>query len=291
MHQTFSFLLVPFLASLVLLVITSYFGIHVIKREIIFIDIALAQVAAMGGIIEVFIENKLHNIAAFTISPHFSEIISYNFSLLFCLIAAIIFTYLRNPRIRVPIEAFIGITYAVATTATVIILDKGAGGDVHLHDVMTGTLLWTTWRGLFRLILIVSIIGVFHFMFRKHFIELTEIYHDKTKRLKQYRKWDFLFYFTFGIIIIEAIRIGGILTIFAFLIIPASFSALFAKEWSRRIYLALCAGILSACTGLYLSLKLDVNSSPVIIILMGILLVAGFFIKKLIFIRPDHKSL
>lgn len=281
MHQLFQFLLVPLLTSLVLLVITSYFGIHVIKREIIFIDIALAQVAAMGGIMELFIENKLHDSYTFTISPHFSELISYNFSLLFCLIAAIIFTYLRNPRIRVPIEAFIGIAYAFATTATVIILDKGAGGDIHLHDVMTGTLLWTTWPGLFRLTFVVSVIGGFHLIFRKHFIELTEIYYDKIQRTKQYRKWDFLFYFTFGIIIIEAIRVGGILTVFAFLIIPASFSALFTKNWSHRILLALCAGILSVCAGLYLSMKLDLTTSPLIIISMGIILLSGFFIKKL----------
>jgi len=290
MHQIFQFLLVPLLASLVLLIITSYFGIHVIRREIIFIDIALAQVAAMGGIMELFIENQLHDIHTFTISPHFSEIISYNFSLLFCLIAAIIFTYLRNPRILVPIEAFIGIAYAFATTATVIILDKGAGGDVHLHDVMTGTLLWTTWPGLIRLMFVVSIIGGFHLIFRKYFIKLTEIYHDKTQRVKQYRKWDFLFYFTFGIIIIEAIRIGGILTVFAFLIIPASFSAFFAKEWGHRIFLALCAGILSACAGLYLSLKLDVTSSPLIIIIMGIILIAGFFIKKIMVVKTGHKN-
>ncbi len=288
MHQIFQFLLVPLLASMVLLVITSYFGIHVIKREIIFIDIALAQVAAMGGIMELFIENKLHDIYTFTISPHFSEIISYNFSLLFCLIAAIIFTCLRNPRIRVPIEAFIGIAYAFATTAFVIILDKAAGGDVHLHDVMTGTLLWTTWPGLVRLTFVVLVIGGFHLIFRKHFIELTEIYHDKSQRKKQYRKWDFLFYFTFGIIIIEAIRIGGILTVFAFLIIPASFSALFTKAWGHRILLALCAGIFSSFAGLYLSLKLDVTSSPLIIIIMGIILVVGFLTRKLMVLKTEQ---
>jgi zinc/manganese transport system permease protein len=287
MHQVFQFLLAPLLASLVLLVITSYFGIHVIKREIIFIDIALAQVAAMGGIMELFIENKLHDIATFTISPHFSELIAYTFSLLFCLIAAIVFTYLRNPRIKVPIEAFIGIAYAFATTATVIILDKGAGGDVHLHDVMIGTLLWTTWPGLIRLIFVVSVIGGFHFIFRKHFIQLTEIYHDKTQRLKQYWKWDFLFYFTFGIIIIEAIRIGGILTVFAFLISPASFSALFAKKWGQRIFLALCAGIISAFAGLFLSMKLDVTSSPLIIIIMGIILVLGFLTRKFLALKNN----
>ena len=288
MYQVFQFLFVPLLASLVLLVITSYFGIHVIRREIIFIDIALAQVAAMGGIIELFIENKLHDISKFTISPHFSELISYNFSLLFCLFAAIIFTYLRNPGIRVPIEAFIGIAYAFATTATVIILDKAAGGDIHLHEVMTGTLLWTTWPALIRLTFVISIIGVFHFIFRKHFIELTEIYHDKTQRTKQYRKWDFLFYFTFGIVIIEAIRIGGILTVFAFLIIPASLSALFSKNWGLRILIALCAGILSAFAGLYLSMMLDVSSSPTIIIIMGIILVMGFLSRKLMVIKTKQ---
>ena len=277
-----SFLLVPLLASVVLLIITSYFGIHVLKREIIFIDIALAQVAALGSVFAVFLEHQLEfhevSIGSFALT----DIITYLASVVFCLVAALIFTYLKNPRIKVPIEAFIGIAYAFATTAAVIILDKGAGGDVHVHDMLTGAILWTTWGQLARLAIVVSLIGSFHIIYRKKFIPLSEHYLSNNKPMTHYKKWDFLFYFTFSIIIIEAIHIGGILTIFAFLILPASISALFAKRWDRRILYGLMSGITAAFIGLQLSWTLDVTSSPLIILVLGVILVLVLIVKGII---------
>ncbi|MBA7521734.1 hypothetical protein ES705_13845 [subsurface metagenome] len=151
MISTLQFIAVPLIACVLLLLITSYFGIHVLKREIIFIDIALAQIAVLGGVVAMFLEHKLFTHEVMIGDLYLSKILLYFFSLIFCLGAAIIFTFLRNPKINVPIEAFIGVAYAFATTAAVIILDKGAGGDVHLHDMLTGALLWTTWPQIFRL--------------------------------------------------------------------------------------------------------------------------------------------
>jgi zinc/manganese transport system permease protein len=287
MISNFQFILVPLLACLLLLVITSYFGIHVIKREIIFIDIALAQIAALGGVMLVFFDHEVHSHAAGFWGMHMEDLLAYLASLLFCLGAALIFTYLKSPKIRVPIEAFIGIAYALATTATVIILDKGAGGDVHLHDVLAGTLLWTTWPQVIRLAIVLSLIGGFHLVYRRKFIELTALYHDASAAVEHQRKWDFLFYFTFGIMIIEAIRVAGVLTVFAFLILPASISALFAVQWRQRILIGLCSGILAALMGLYLSITLDLSVSPLIIILLGIILLIGVLTRKLL---PGHPA-
>jgi zinc/manganese transport system permease protein len=269
------FIIVPLIASVLLLSVTSYFGIHVLKREIIFIDIALAQIAALGGAVSVYLEHTLH--AHEIMIGHFSlsHILGYFSSIIFCLGAAVIFTFLKNPKIRIPIEAFIGIAYAFATTAAVIILDKGTGGDVHLHEMLTGALLWTTWPQVLRLASILLVIGGFHVIFRRKFILLTEGYLGKSSASQDHRLWDFLFYFTFGIVIIEAIRIAGVLTVFAFLILPASLSALFSTRWDRRILIGLASGVVATLSGLSLSVALDVTASPLIIIFLGAILLLG----------------
>lgn len=274
------FLVVPLLASLILLAVTSYFGIHVLKREIIFIDIAMAQIAALGGVISLFLEHvlDLHEIMIGNIN--LSEILEYVFSLVFCLGAAVLFTFLKDPRIRIPMEAFIGIAYAFATTAAVIILDKGAGGDVHLHEMLAGALLWTTWQQVLRLAIFLIAIGGFHFIFRRHFIGLSANYLVSKSTGKGSRKWDFLFYLTFGIMIIEAVKIAGVLTVFAFLILPASISALFSTRWDRRIYIGLVSGIVATISGLSLSVALDVTASPLIILSLGVILLLGLITKR-----------
>ena len=280
MITNFQFIIVPLVASLILLAITSYFGIHVLKREIIFIDITLAQVAVLGGVVSIFLDHKLHTHEILIGQFHLSNILAYIFSLIFCLGAAVIFTFFKNPKINVPIEAFIGIAYAFATTATVIILDKGAGGDVHLHDMLTGTLIWTTWPHVYRLAIMLSVIGGFHFFFRKKFIQLSEFYIGNSSPVKQQKLWDFLFYFTFGIVIIEAVKVVGVLTVFAFLILPASISALFATHWNKRIIIGLCSGIIATFSGLYLSITLDLTASPLIILSLGMILLLGIIARR-----------
>lgn len=269
------FILVPLVASILLLTLTAYFGIHVLKREIIFIDIALAQIAVMGSAMAIYLEHKfeIHEVMIGTFN--LADSIAYLFSLLFCIGAALVFTYLKNPRIKTPIEAFIGIAYAFATTAAVIILDKGAGGDVHLHDMLTGVLLWTTWPQVLRLAIVFAVIGGFHFLYRKQFTRLSDFYQGSSPPVEKRKTWDFLFYFSFGIMIIESVRIAGVLTVFAFLIIPASISAFFSTRWRRRIMIGLGSGLIATILGLHFSLTLDMTASPLIILFLGILLLLG----------------
>ena len=290
MLQNLQFILIPLLACLVLLTLTSYFGIHVLKREIIFIDIALAQITVLGSAVALYLEHtlELHEIMIGKLD--LSHTLAYLFSLLFCTGAAFIFTFLKNPRIKIPIEAFIGIAYALATTAAVIILDKGAGGDVHLHDMLTGVLLWTSWIQVLRLALVFLVIGGFHLRFRSKFIQLTESYTGGSPGMKNRRAWDFLFYLSFGIMIIESVKIAGVLTVFAFLILPASISALFSTRWSRRVLIGLLSGLLAAILGLHFSLQLDLTASPLIILFLGLILLLGIGIRPLPVQQPGENQ-
>ena len=290
MFANLEFIIAPLFASILLLTITSYFGIHVLKREIIFIDIALAQIAVLGGVVALYLDHTFHTHEIMIGNLELSSVLTYMSSLVFCLGAAIIFSFLKNPKINIPIEAFIGIAYAVATTAAVIILDKGAGGDLHLHDMLTGVLLWTTWTQVLRLAIIFIIIGGFHVVFRKQFIQLTDSYQRKSGSIRKQRLWDFLFYFSFGIVIIEAVKIAGVLAVFAFLILPASISALYSTQWRNRIIIGLSAGIIATLLGLHFSITLDLTASPLIILFLGMILLLGIIARRLWRKEPSVKD-
>jgi len=281
------FILLPFVGCLLIVLINVYFGLHVIKREIIFIDIALASIAALGSAVGMILFESTH-------VEHSHEahgFLPYIFSLGFISLASFSFTLLRHKRIPIPLEAIIGIAYAVATTLTVIILDKGAGGDVHVHDMLIGTILWISGHQLTRLAIVVIIVGVFHIIYRKKFLSLTESFHDRKNIIKKHKLWDFLFYFSFGLVVVEAVNIAGILTVFAFLILPASLSVILTGNWMTKLIVGWVAGITASFAGLLFSLKLDVPSAPVIITLLGIILLLGYLMYKLSAYKKQAKEI
>jgi len=267
------FLLPPLIASFLLIGITVYFGIHVIKREIIFIDIALAQIAALGVAVAHVLNESFFSQHYHTHGSGESDLFAYTLSIIFCTLAALLFTLLKNKAVKIPLEAIIGITYAVATCGAVIIYDTGAGGDVHVQEMLTGAILWTSWDQIIRLFIVFGTIGVFHIVFRRKFVMITSKYADSDAEGNGSKIWDFLFYFTFGIVIVEAVRICGIITVFAFLIIPASISALLATSWIHRILIGLGIGVIVSIIGLYITWIKDMPCSPIFIILLGVSLI------------------
>lgn len=276
--ELLSFMAAPLVATLLMGGILVYFGIHVIKREIVFIDIALAQIAALGGVVAIIIWPHAHDAHGHD-GEHF--LTEYLFSLLFTTLAAGLFSIIKNKKVKIPLEALIGISYAVATTAMVIILDKGAGSDVHIHDMLTGAILWVTWDQILRLGVIVFFVALFHFLARKQITSLTDNYHNSDFNPAKKKLWDFLFYFSFGLVIVEAVQIGGILTVFALLMIPASTILLFYSSWKARILAGLLLSGLLTIPALWLSWTWDVPASPVLIFFLGIALVIGGIIYRL----------
>lgn len=278
------FMLAPLMACLLLILINVYFGIHVLKREIIFIDIALAQIAAFGTTIAVVIEHVMHG--GHGHDHDGDSALAYILALVFITFSSLVFSFLKNKKISIPLEAIIGISYAFATTAAVILLDKAAGGDVHIHDMLVGSILWVSWAQVLKLLAVVVLVGGIHFLFRKKFTQLSDNYHNECK-MKNSFLWDFLFYLTFGIVIVEAVNISGILTVFAFLILPAAFSSLFSKSWTSRIIIGFVLGAIVSAFGLYFSWTMDVPVAPLIIISMGVLLILGGIFKKVISLKKQ----
>jgi zinc/manganese transport system permease protein len=164
----------------------------------------------------------------------------------------------------------------------VIILDKSSGSDVHIHDMLTGAILWVAWPEVIRLAIVVSIVGVFHWVFRKKMTSLTDSYDDCTFNPGKRKLWDFLFYFSFGLVIVEAVQIGGILTVFALLIIPASTTLLFFSSWRSRIIAGLLLALLLTIPALWVSWTWDLPASPVLILFLGITLIVSGIVYQII---------
>lgn len=284
----FSFMAAPLAATLILSGILVYFGIHVIRREIVFIDIALAQIAALGGTIAMILWPE--SVIGEGANKNGHHLFEYLFSILFTSLAAGLFSIFKNQKIKIPLEALIGISYAVATTSMVIILDKAAGSDVHVHDMLIGSILWVGWGDVLRLLIVVVLVSLFHWIFRQQILGLTDSYNDCSYQPKIRKLWDFLFYFTFGFVIVEAVHIGGILTVFAFLIIPASTTLLFFKSWKARIVSGIGLTGLLTVPALWLSWNQDMPASPVLIMFLGIALILAGTVYQIKKVRAIRKT-
>ena len=271
------FMFAPFIPCLLLIGINIYFGIHVIKREIIFIDIALAQIAALGATIAGIVHDL--NPAHMGHSHDEHTLLGYLFAILFTTLAAAMFTFLKSKKLPIPLESLIGIAYAVAATSAVIILDKAAGGDVHVHEMVAGSILWVSWKEILELFIVFAVVGLFHVIFRKKFIPITDNYNNHKNTYNAI--WDFLFYASFGIAVVHSVKVGGILTVFAFLIIPASISVLFTQNWTSRIMIGWAIGTAVSVCGLYLSWRMDIPSAPTVILFLGVFLLMAIVIKSI----------
>lgn len=286
MTTALTIMFAPFVACITLVGIHGYFGIHVLKREIIFIDIAMAQIAALGGTIFMLLPVEITSEwGTVAYEAHGGGIIAYIFSLILVFFAAGIFTLLKSEKLFVSIEALIGITFAVATTGAVILIDKGAGGDVHVKEMLVGSILWVKWSSILKSFIVYSLIGGFHYLFRDKILAISENYQKAKESGINVKLWDFFFYFTLGIVVIHSVAIGGILVVFAFLIIPATISSLFSVKWGPRIIIGWIIGTIVTVAGLWHSWKWDVPSGPCVILFLGVSLLLAALVKKLKIVR------
>lgn len=264
-----SFLAAPFIMALTLVGIHVYMGIHVLEREIIFVDLAIAQIAALGATV------------GFTMGVNPEGTLSYLFSLGFVVLAAALFSLTRARNQRIPQEAIIGITYVIATAGAIIVADRAAGGAEHIKEILMGTLLWVTWDHIPLHAILYSTVGVLHYIFRNHFIKITDVYRTGEFTWKE-RFWDFLFYVSFGLVIVFSVRVAGVLLVFSFLVVPSAISSLFSRSWGSRLMLGWGIGFIVTIYGLWHSYKWDTPCGPIIVVLLGVLLVVLACVRRLI---------
>jgi len=268
--EMFLFLLAPFVASLILTGIHAYLGVHVVERGVIFVDLALAQIAALGATVAIVVGMDPHGVG------------SYWISLAFTFIGAAIFAFARTRRGHIPQEAFIGITYAVASGAAILLMSKATGETEHLKDMLVGNILAVSWPDVRETALLYGAIGLFHYIFRKKFL-LISMNHDKAENLGfNVRLWDFAFYASFGFVVTSSVAIAGVLLVFCYLIVPSVGAMLFAERIGRRLAIGWTMGTLVSALGCLLSVWGDLPTGATIVVSFGGVLILMFLVHLIV---------
>ena len=261
--QILQFLAAPFTASLILTGIHTYLGVHVVERGVIFVDLSLAQIAALGATIALLLP-------AAEGDPHAP--IVYWVSLGFTFIGAAIFAFIRSRRARIPQEAIIGITYAVASAAAILAMSKSTSQAEHLKDMLVGNILAVSWPEVYRTAALYGAIGVFHYLFRRPFLAISMAHDDPESTGLNVRFWDFLFYASFGFVVTSSVAIAGVLLVFCYLIVPSVAAMLYADTVGYRLAIGWAMGAVVSALGVYLSLILDLPTGATIVVTFGLVL-------------------
>lgn len=268
MPQLLQILGLPFLMCLIIGAILGYFGIHVLKREVIFIDIAVAQVAAVGSIA-----------AHLLFEVEEDTVISYLFSLCCVLLIAAFYAMARRKIVQISIEAVIGISYAITAAAAMFLIGI-APGHAHAEEMLAGKLLWVTWQHIVLCLVVFTAVAFCFYIFRKPLLRISENYEEAITQGLKVIWWDFVFYALLGVVITLAVRVTGIVTVFSFLIIPATISALFTAHWGLRMFIAWAAAIVASVGGLLFAYRFDFSIGPAIALFLGgVLIIAALFSK------------
>ena len=264
------FLLLPFLASLILSGIHAYLGVHVVERGVIFVDLALAQIAVLGGAVAILIGMDPHGIG------------SKGISLAFTFLGAAVFALVRVRRARIPQEAIIGISYAVASGAVLLAMSKATGETEHLKDMLVGNILAVSSSDVAWTAVLYALIGLFHFLFRKKFLLISTDPKAAEAQGLSIKFWDFLFYASFGFVVTWAVAIAGVLLVFCYLIVPSVGAMLFADRIGPRLAIGWTMGTLVSALGVWLSVELDLPTGATIVCTFGGVLILMSLLSWLI---------
>jgi zinc/manganese transport system permease protein len=271
--QVVQFLAAPFVASLILTGIHAYLGVHVVERGVIFVDLSLAQIAALGATIALLLPVSGGD-------PHGPVV--YWISLGFTFVGAAIFSLIRSRRARIPQEAIIGISYAVASAAAILAMSKSTSQAEHLKDMLVGNIIAVSWPEVYKTAVLYGAIGAFHYVFRRPFLAISMAHEDPEASGLNVRLWDFLFYASFGFVVTSSVAIAGVLLVFCYLIVPSVAAMLYADSVVHRLAIGWTMGTVVSAVGVYLSLVLDLPTGATIVCTFGAALVVMAAVRPLL---------
>jgi zinc/manganese transport system permease protein len=265
-----SLFLPPLAACLIMVAIHSYLGLHVLAREVIFVDLSLAQMAALGSAVAVLVGTAPD-------AP-----LGFLYSLGFTTVGAALFAVTRTSgKGRVPHEAIIGIVFVVASAAAILVADRTARGGEAIKDILVGSLLWVTWPAILRLAAVYTVIGVFHWFLRRRFLTISFKPERAAAEGWNLKLWDFWFYLSFGVVITFSVPIVGVLLVFSFLVVPAAIAFQFTERLGVLAVLAWLAGAAASAGGLWASFRFDLPTGPVIVCVFGLALLVASVARRI----------
>jgi zinc/manganese transport system permease protein len=251
---------VPFLACLVLTGIHVYLGLHVLARGVIFVDLALAQVAGLGLSVAVLAGHSIQSAAA------------YWYALVFTVAGAAVFAVSRVHRGPIPHEAIIGIVYAVSAAVVVLVVDRAPQGSEHIKQLLVGSILTVTAGDVAAIAVLYAGVGLVHWLIRRPLLEISLDPEGARQRGRALRAWDFVFYSTFGLVVTSSVRLAGVLLVFSYLIVPAAVAALLASGVTARLLVGWGFGLLVSALGLGASWTWDLPTGAAIVTTFGVFL-------------------
>ena len=251
----------PFVACLLFPPLLVYLGLHVVKREVIFVDLALAQVATLGTCV------------ALLMGYHFDDRITFWISLAVTFLGAAFFSWTRSSgKAAVPQEAIIGITFVVAAAAVILLLSRVAGGKEELEHLLTGDILNVTRAEIGQRILVFAALGGFYGGFHKRFVLISSDPERAFNEGVRVQLWDFLFYAAFALVVVSFVRLGGVLLTFSYLIVPAVCGTILARDWAKRLAIGWGVATAASLLGLWGSYRMDLPTGAAIVVASGLML-------------------
>jgi len=254
---THSFVQHALIATIIMGLMLAYLGVHVVRRGIVFVDLALGQISMLGVAV-----------------AHYYEMEPFTISIIFTLSGAFFLSLINIKDPRLKSEAVIGIVYAFTSALTVLFISKSPHGDSDISEVLFGSLFTVTDAQILNMVIVFGILAIFHFLFRKKFFDLTtKIQENDHIHIKSFDLWNFLFYLSIGLTIVLAVQAGGVIPVFAYLIIPPVVAILLVRSMSALIVIGLLVSILGSVFGIYFSLQFDFPAGPAVVTILGILFV------------------
>ncbi len=267
------FLAAPFAASLIVTGIHVYLGIHVVERGVIFVDLSLAQIAALGAAIAVLVPSIGGD-------PHSPQV--HWVSLGFTLLGAAIFSLVRLRRARVPQEAIIGISYAVASAATILAMSQATSESQHLREILVGNIIAVSWPEVLETGLLYVAVGIFHFLLRGRFLAISLDHDAAEDQGLSIRFWDFLFYASLGLVVTRSVAIAGVLLVFCYLIVPSVGAMLYSDRIGPRLAIGWVMGAVTSALGIYLSVRFDLPTGATMVCTFGGVLILMALARPLV---------
>jgi zinc/manganese transport system permease protein len=268
--EMLAFLLAPFVASLILTGIHAYLGVHVVERGVIFVDLALAQIAALGTTIAILSGMDPHGRGTYWVSLGFT------------FVGAAVFSTIRGHKVRIPQEAIIGISYAVASAASILAMSKTVAETEHLKEMLVGNILTVSWPEVEKTAALYGAIGLFHYLFRHKFLMISLHPKQAEEQGISVRFWDFLFYASFGFVVTSSVAIAGVLLVFCYLIVPSVAAMLYAERIGPRLAIGWTMGTLVSALGCILSVELDLPTGATMVCTFGAVLILMACLRGLV---------
>ncbi|NQV73027.1 metal ABC transporter permease [bacterium] len=251
------------IVSVIMGLLLSYLGVHVVGRGIVFVDLALGQISMLGVAFAAYFE-----LDALTVS------------VIFTLVGAFLMSFIKVTDKRLKVESIIGILYAVSSAVTVLLISKAAHGDADIQEVLFGSVFTATSAQYVPMGIAFAVLGVVHFVFRKHFFEITKKFeaHD-VEDMGFFNVWNFLFYLSIGLAIVLAVRIGGVIPIFAYLVVPPVSAVLMTKGNTGLVLISMLVGVVGSVAGIYFSVTFDFPAGSSVVAMLGVIFVIASLVR------------